>query len=68
MSKEFKTFLQISIDDIYIYANDEMKVKLTKKEAEQIYDDFDSTDVDCENSTFWGHIELLVNTFIEEKD
>jgi hypothetical protein len=64
---EFKSFLEISVDDIFEHAKQEGK-KLTKAQAQKIFDNFDRTDVDCENSTFWSHIEYLVERFLEKKN
>lgn len=63
-----KPLLILDVDDIFIYANDIMKVKLSKEEAIKIYDGIGRGNWDCENSTFWSFIEIHVNDFIRERD
>ncbi len=62
---QFKPFLEISVDDIYYHAKTIGK-KITREDAQEIFDNFDRSDVDCENSTFWGHIQYLIESFKSE--
>ena len=64
--KGFKAFLEISVDDIFLHAK-EIGKPISKADAEKIYEQFDRTDVDCENSTFWSHVQYLIERFLEEK-
>lgn len=63
-----KPLVIIDVDDIYIYANDEMHIQLTKEEAMDIYNKIDTMQWDCENSTFWSFIASKVNDYMREKD
>ncbi len=57
----------LSVDDIYLYGKNESlkKYEVTKKEAREIFDSIDSTDWDCEHSTFWSFIEYEIEKFKE---
>ena len=63
-----KPLVMIDVDDIYIYANKEMKIKLTKEETIEIYDNIDRDQWDYENSTFWSFIEQHIRDYMRDGD
>lgn len=58
--EEYKTFLRISADDIYEHSKTLGKPYiLTKAEAKEIFDNFDSLNVDC-GLSFWDNVERMI--------
>lgn len=62
MSETSKPLVNIDIDDIYLHSK-QIGNPVTKKEAVEIWESIDSSQWDCENSTFWGFIEQKIRSF-----
>ncbi len=58
---EYKEFLRISADDIYDRAKSNGN-KISKKRAQEIFDNFESYNVDCSVS-FWENIDRFIDRY-----
>ena len=67
-----KPFLMLSWEDVYDKANvltqERLRRRPTREEITEIFDSFDSTDVDCEYDTFWTKVEACVIAYYDEKE
>lgn len=60
-----KSVSELDVDDIFYFAKDQMKRKLTRQEAEEIYESIGS--IDCDVS-FWDFIENEIWNYLNHKE
>ena len=62
-----KALVIIDVDDIVLQAQD-MSIKLFKSEAKEIFDNIDTSDWNCESSTFNSFVQERIRIYSTERD
>lgn len=60
-----KALVTLSWEDVYGKAVS-MGHTLTRQQCEAIFDDIDSSDFDCENSTVWSLVEFKIEQYLRD--